>query len=230
MSGTPQILAPAVIPELRDVLFAMRKEIFFSLNCATVGTIQSFNATRQTAEIKIAFQRVVGNGLVEYPLLVDCPVVVLAGGSGRLTFPIAAGDSCLVLFADRNIDSWFGTGAAVAPATERAHSLADGIALVGIRSLANAIGDYSTTAAQFKNNGAQLSLDTNLADLTSGAGAEVSLDSKVGILNGSGSLKSALDSLMTALTGWVDTHGDTPNPETATALTAAKVAIDALLK
>ena len=230
MSEAPQALAPVVIPELRDLLFAMRREVFFSLNCATIGIVQSFNPAKQTAEIKIAFQRVVGNEIKDYPLLVDCPVVVLAGGAGRLTFPIAAGDSCLVLFADRNIDAWFSTGSVVVPASQRAHSLADGIALVGIRNLSNAIGDYSESAVELQNNGAKLSLDTELAELTSGAGASISLDSKVGISNESGSLLSAIDGLMTALTGAKDSHDDTFNPATIAALNASKLQFDALLK
>ena len=70
--------------------------------------------------------------VADYPLLLDCPVVVLQGGGAYIDLPIAEGDYCLVLFNDRNIDTWWDTGNVVVPRNRRKHSLSDGIALVGI--------------------------------------------------------------------------------------------------
>jgi hypothetical protein len=74
---------------------------------------------------------------VEYPVLDDCPVFVISGGDSSLSMPIAADDTCLVLFSDRNMDDWYLTGEIRVPADNRIHSIADGIVLVGIRSLAD---------------------------------------------------------------------------------------------
>jgi len=79
---------------------AFRREIFASLKCAIPGIIQSFDATKQTATIKVAMQATVGTEVKDYPLLVDCPVVVMGGWGAYITFPIHAGDTCLVLFSD----------------------------------------------------------------------------------------------------------------------------------
>ncbi len=60
-------------------------------------------------------------------------------------------------------------------------------------------------------------------------GARVGLTNKVAIANATTDLKTALDTLFTALTGWVNTGGTTPNAATVTAITAAKTLVDSLL-
>lgn len=215
-------------PDLRALLQGLKTEIFAGLNCHQVGQIESFDAASQTATVSLLVQRVVfnleqslGAGLqltpriVNYPILVDIPVFVLSGGGAVITCPVAAGDSCLVLFNDRDLDNWFATGAPAQPNTARMHSIADGLALVGFRSKRNPVGAYSTTDAEIRNVP---------------LGGRVSVGAKIAIANNSTDLKTALDALMTALLGWVDTHGDTPNPATIAALNAAKAQIDALLK
>lgn len=122
-----------VPPDLESVLEQIENEVFATLNCIQVGRIEEFDATRQVANVSLQVQRRVNKTQVaDYPLLLDCPVVVLQGGGAYIDFPITAGDYCLVLFNDRNIDDWWNTGNVVVPRNRRKHSLSDGIALVGI--------------------------------------------------------------------------------------------------
>lgn len=239
-----------VTPKLPDILSNLMRRMFASINCISIGTIQSFNPTLQTARISINYKRIVGTNYQNYPLLVDCPVVVLSGGPGALTFPIAAGDTCLIFFNDRELDSWFASGQILPPASERAHDLSDGIALVGIRSQLNPIQSYESNGVHLYHGDdktAKLSLeeavksalvhgdskltliDGDSAKLESAA-AEVEVAEKVKIAVGMATLKIALDALCTALTSWVDTGGDTPNPATVTAINAAKTLIDGVLE
>ena len=121
-------------PDLEQALSQRQNQTFATMNCIQVGRIDSFNATNQTANVQIQVQRRVNNQgqVADYPLLQDCPVVVLQGGGAYIDLPIAEGDYCLVLFNDRNIDTWWDTGNVVVPRNRRKHSLSDGIALVGI--------------------------------------------------------------------------------------------------
>lgn len=120
-------------PDLDDVLAELKNEIFATLNCIQIGKIESINKDEQSAEIQIQVRRRVQDGTtVAYPLLVDCPFFVLQGGGAYLDMPIAAGDFCLVLFSDRDIDTWWSSNNAKEPRTLRKHSLSDGFALIGI--------------------------------------------------------------------------------------------------
>ena len=163
MSTQPNAAAPFIPPELRDVLQAFRREIFSSLRCAMPGIIQTFDPVTQTATIQVAMQMTVWDQVKDYPPLVDCPVVVLGGGPAFISFPINTGDTCLVLFSDRAIDNWYSTGNVVPPAQQRQHSLADGIALVGIRHLANALSNYDATGIGLNGPAVNVSGNLNVA-------------------------------------------------------------------
>ena len=131
-----------VNPSLKNVLENVRAEVFQTLNCVKIGTIVSFDADNRTAEIQISFKRELsiplsdGTQVVSYPLLVDCPVFTLQGGAGGMKVPVAAGDECLVLFSDSNIDAWYENGGEALPLDGRRDDLSDGIAVVGLNSLA----------------------------------------------------------------------------------------------
>jgi len=133
-----RILAPVAQVELKDVLNKTKQDILFNLNCVQVGTIVSFDADKNTASVRLNFQRQLANGqIIDYPVLKECPVVFLSGGKSYLSFPIKAGDSCLLLFNDRDIDTWWYTGETNVPPTPRAHSLSDAFCLVGVRPQSN---------------------------------------------------------------------------------------------
>lgn len=119
---------------------------------AMPGTILTYNPTAMTCEVKLAIKarrtqplddpayRNIQKGaqvttdLVEYPKLMDCPVVFPQGGGAVLTFPLNPGDECLVVFASRGIDFWWQNGAANGPqipAGARMHHLSDGFVIPG---------------------------------------------------------------------------------------------------
>lgn len=182
-----------VDPTLRDVLETLKKEIFLTMNCVAIGTIQTFNSADCTAQIQINYPRVfvqmdsagvTKNETQPYPLLMQVPCVVLSGGAAGLTFPISPGDSCVVLFNDRDFSNWFASGATTAPpASLDHHGMGNGIAIVGIRSAANPIAGYDTTHAKLYNGNTQVAVSA----------------SKVKIDNSTYNLKTELTNLCTKL-------------------------------
>lgn len=152
-------------PDLSDVLRNVKTDIFNNMNCVNIGIIQSFDASNQTATIQLALKKVMeikedgSRVLQERPIILECPVVILFGASTYMTFPIAEGDECLVLFNDREIDNWFNNGGVHTPSTPRSHNIADAFALVGVRSLQDSIQGYLT-------NGIRLAHETARLDMT----------------------------------------------------------------
>ncbi len=140
-------------PELIDVLNLLRKDVMLGLSSHHVGSIESFDAEKQTARVTVAYKKtfyepnpvtgVFDETYKEYPILIDCPVIVLSGGKGSLRFPITAGDDCLMLFNDRDIDNWFSGNYDAAPKSLRLHSLSDGFALVGLHNTTKPLKLYA---------------------------------------------------------------------------------------
>lgn len=212
-------------PDLAEYLKNQNAKIKSEINCVLIGTIVAFDVDTQTASISVNYSKKIIGGLpigdnrvadrlVNYPLLINCPVIILTGGAGYMTFPIVAGDSCLVLFCDREIDSWMESGASNPPNIQRMHDINDGIALVGIRPYTNPIENYNVL-------GPTIQMGTGLVSVQADG---VVIQAKMV------TLRTALDMLLTALLGWVDNVGNIPNPATVIALEAAQVAIDAVLK
>ena len=103
---------------------ALKQEFFSALHCALPGTVVSFDAERQTAEVQPAVKL----GSMNYPVLSDVPVFM------PVPFEVNPGDACLVVFSDVDIDAWFVSGGAQEPTSARKHSLSDGFAFVGWRA------------------------------------------------------------------------------------------------
>lgn len=177
-------------PSLAGLMELAKDSIMSELRCMMPGEIVSFNAEDQTAEARIMLKRKKGGETLEYPLLVDCPCVILSGGSARITFPIKAGDSCLVLFADRDIDIWYAESKAMPPRTSRRHSFSDAFILIGARNKKNKIEDYYSGGIELKQ-GENVSVkfsDTGIT-ITDGT-AEISLESgKITAKSGSSSME-----------------------------------------
>ena len=107
---------------------ALKQEIFSSLHCALPGTVVSFDASTQTAEIQPAVEM----DTLTFPVLSDVPVFM------PVPLEVNPGDACLVIFADRDIDAWFESGETEVPPSGRMHSLSDGFAFVGFRARGDA--------------------------------------------------------------------------------------------
>lgn len=142
-------------PDLKELLSYTKMQVKSEINCISLGTIQDFDSITQTATVKVNFKKVIQGGspavnnsgqsinnIVEYPTLFKCPVFVLSGGTSAIHMPITTGDTCLILFCDRDIDQWFVTGQTSPPNSSRLHDLSDGIALVGIKPSISPIEEY----------------------------------------------------------------------------------------
>lgn len=126
----PDEILPANTLSLLD---AQKADIFSTFHCIQIGKIEKVTPAEQTVEVTLQIRRPAADGSsAAIPLLVDVPYFVLQGGGAYIDMPIAAGDYCIVLFNDRDIDVWWSTANLADPATSRKHDLSDGIAIVGI--------------------------------------------------------------------------------------------------
>jgi hypothetical protein len=205
-----------VEPKLEDIFNVFMRKLKIDVNCVKIGTIQSVDYTTMTASIQIAFQQQMRDGTYQkIPPLADVPLFTLQGGGYSLQFPIAVGDTALVVFADRNIDNWFKAGGVMPPADGRLHALSDAIALVGLNAL----------AANSKLSPSPSSTEVRLVDRA--GTTKVGLQGgKVTVQNAGGSLLTVLTSLRQAVTDLVtvlNTLTTTGGPTTQT-VSAATVA------
>lgn len=132
-----QINKPDLIQTLNSVINKMGTE----LNCVRIGIVQEFYPDEQTALVQIASKRVLKTNADGTQTVRDyaplkakvcycCPFI---------TFPLKQGDEVLLLFNDREIESWYINGQANLQKYPRMHDLTDSIAIAGMRSLPHLI-------------------------------------------------------------------------------------------
>ncbi len=132
-----------------------QKEIWTALP----GIIESFNPTAMTCTVKPAVliplkdPETAEITQIDIPVLLDVPVIYPSGGGFTLTFPIANGDECLVVFSSRCIDTWWQNGGYKNQLPLlRMNDLSDGFAFVGPRSQVRTLSNVSTTTTQLRSD------------------------------------------------------------------------------
>lgn len=134
---------------------------------AMPGIIQDVDLTEKTCSVQPAIQAQLQDEItgtfsdVNLPLLLDCPLVFPSGGGCTLTFPVAKGDECLVVFASRCIDAWWQSGGIQKQAEFRMHSLSDGFAIVGCSSKPHVPPMISPVSTQLRSHDGHTSIDLN---------------------------------------------------------------------
>lgn len=135
---------------------------------ALPGYVVSVDLAAQTVTVQPTVKGVTtdrGNAeaLVNLPVLPDVPICWPRGGGFALTFPVAAGDEVLVVFASRAIDSWWQSGGIGAPVEARMHDLSDGFAILAPTSQPKRLAGVSASAAQLRNTAgtARISLNSD---------------------------------------------------------------------
>lgn len=115
--------------------------VFESLNCVKIGRIIKFYTEDKTADVEILTKQKKADGSFQnISILKKCLVL-----GNRITTPILEGDDVVVLFNDHDLNAYFETGTAQEPYSTRKHDLSDGIVLMGLNSLINAI-QYDNSA------------------------------------------------------------------------------------
>src|SRR5882672_2856 len=106
---------------------------------ACVATVIDWDAGENTCSCRpgLSLDRLLPDGTTvteRLPVLIKCPVSFQQAGPFALTFPIAAGNEGIVIFASRCIDSWYQSGGHGVAPDKRMHDLSDGIFIPGLRN------------------------------------------------------------------------------------------------
>ena len=94
-----------------DLLQQKFERMLGNLRTATPGIVKEVDLSKQTVTVQLAIQGKIVDQTgtekwVNMPLITDVPIVWPRAGGFALTFPVAPGDECLVVFGERCIDSW----------------------------------------------------------------------------------------------------------------------------
>lgn len=112
----------------RGVAQAMRQT-----RVAMPAVVVSYDGGSGLASVRVLIPDVSPGGeTAEQPVIPAVPVSFPRGGGASVTWPLGAGDTGIVIFADRDIGGWAVDGDTSPPESDRMHSLTDGMFIPGL--------------------------------------------------------------------------------------------------
>lgn len=171
--------------DLFNVLEALKNNIYCNINCVKVASVVSFDIDTLVSCCQIKGKRLLGlkkdgnQELTDYPL-VYAKTYFLGYGDIGITHPIVEGAEGILLFNDRELETWYTTGESGNLAYDRTHDLSDAIFICGLCSQPNLnliqyLEDclnlyYKETSIQLLETGVNIFGDTNITGKTTSDG------------------------------------------------------------
>lgn len=125
-------------PTLAELVRRALESRIADIHVATPAIVRSYDAAKQTVSVQPAVRRVIededGDFWEEdFPPIDNVPVEWPGGGGMYLHFPLAAGDSGVLVFCERSIAEWRDTGKQATPRDLRVHGLGSAVFRPGLR-------------------------------------------------------------------------------------------------
>jgi hypothetical protein len=155
----------------------LNSSISSGLRVCMPATIEYYDFKSQKARVKISMKELYNNGKeLDYPVVNGVPVVFLSSGGASITLPVNRGDTCLLIFADRDMSAWLRGGVGGKPDSTRMHNLSDAIAIMGLQPFSKVGGaknnedlaiNYAGSSVNITKTGEINIITTNTVNLKS---------------------------------------------------------------
>ena len=119
--------------EIKDIIKDWIKTGIGEAHTAIPGKIINYDAGSNKAKVKPVGKYKVSDGRsLEFPIIHDVPVVFPLGMGGKagMTFPVVAGDGCLIIFSESQMDDFLNEG--YDSEDLRDHDMRDAICIPGL--------------------------------------------------------------------------------------------------
>lgn len=129
-------------PTLGGVIRGLIEEGLGDVNVAIPGRVEAFDPASARASVQPLVRRPYvtedgTRGVERLPVIPDVPVIFPGSGPYSLRWPVAVGDTVLLVFASASLDQWLPRGGEVDPGDDRRHALSDAVAIPGLRDFAH---------------------------------------------------------------------------------------------
>lgn len=141
-------------PNFIQTLDGLKRQTAHELNCMRIGIIQNIYYEDLTVDVLITNKKTLNLNNDGTQNVRDFPLIraKIVFCNPFISCPINQGDECVLLFSDREIESWFINGEVNPEGYPRMHALTDAVAILGIRSLPKMINILTTCLHLFYGN------------------------------------------------------------------------------
>ena len=160
-------------PQLAEVILAALDAWRADLHVSIPARVERYDETKLLCDVKPLVRDPLPDGTTaSVPVICNVPVAFQGGGGFRVTFPVKAGDTVLLVFGERSLDRWLNDGGEVDPVDPRRHDLSDAVAIPGLRPFAGtnaATSAHATDAVLEREGGGAIHITDAAAGSLEGA-------------------------------------------------------------
>lgn len=154
---------------LTDALKQAIWNVLVGIHTALPAEVSKYDPSGPSVEVKPFIKKLYKNDeVVDLPVIVSVPVLFPRTEKFKFTFPIEKGDSVLLVFVERSMETWLSRGESVAPQDPRKFDLSDAVAIPGLWAFGKglSVGDRSQVELEFDK--VKISTDGNDFIITNG--------------------------------------------------------------
>lgn len=150
-----------ITPDLAELIREALISRLADVHVALPGKVTKYDAAKQVVDVEPGIKRTVpdadGNPVDEaLPILPCVPVAWPRGGGFFVHLPLAAGDTGLIVFAERSLDTWRAKGQVTSASDRRTHGLSGAVFLPGLSPASSVIADASADDLTLGHDGGAL--------------------------------------------------------------------------
>lgn len=209
----------------------LQNALMVRLNCHNIGRILEFDPITQLCTVELMQIKQFNDQYFTPAPITQVPLIMYGAGNAHITLPNPVGTICLLLFLDRNMDSFMETAEQYVPETSRMHDFTDCVALTTFKTLVNPVQNYDEKAISLLNESIvdEVKKETSLRVYPDGL--EIKTSGKIKLANTSQNLATLMQNLLTACEDiTVDTNTGALSPASKQAFTNLKAQFEELLK
>lgn len=145
--------------DIVNLLSKLKEDVSNSIRVCMPAKIESYDFKTQKASVKVTMQELYEDGsTVDYPIISGVPVVFMAAGGASINLPVLKGDSCFVIFFDRDMSNWLLGGAGQKPNSTRSHNMSDAVAIMGLSPFTNTSKTENNTDVLINYSGSKITI------------------------------------------------------------------------
>lgn len=116
-----------------SVLESLAKNTIYSINCMCLCRVEQVDVEKLMVKLQPLGRILVNGKFQDRPPLINVPLSMILGGKSYISMPVQAGDMCLAIFSDVEIDNILQSNKTSNPNdASRVHDLSDAVAFVGL--------------------------------------------------------------------------------------------------
>ena len=172
---------------LAGLMERFERYMAMSFKVCLPGVVVQYDHTQQRAQVRVGVRERYRDGRQDpSPVISNVPIIFPRSGGASFTMPVVRGDTVLVLFADRSIETWLDTASGEADSNDwRRHDINDAIAIPGLLPFArgsmsdnndDVLLTYAGSEVRIQSSGT-ISMQAGGSSVTMGADGAVTIAS-----------------------------------------------------